>query len=209
MGNVNMNSDQIHYRNNSKPSVHKVGAALDRLFTASDAEAQDIIDLTAAMTAKADKIDIAPTFSAETAYFEGDMVFQSGRLWKFTTNHDPGEWNQEEVIATNIDLAIKSGSGSAYSETLLYSGTGESTYALTADFDTFDAIMIQFERSNNIRIVYTYPASFLSDLMTNSLKTGAFSDDKYFIFTVTSKTLLTKDSSSQDMNIVKIYGITY
>lgn len=107
MGNVNMEASQINYRNNSKKSVRTVETALDNLYTKSDTTAQDIIDLTAAMTAKADKIDIAPTFSAENTYFAGDLVFQSGRLWKFTTDHTPGEWNQEEVSATNIDLALK------------------------------------------------------------------------------------------------------
>lgn len=107
MGNVNMEASQINYRNNSKKSVRTVETALDNLYTKSDTTAQDIIDLTAAMTAKADKIDIAPTFSAENTYFAGDLVFQSGRLWKFVTDHTPGEWNQEEVAATNIDLALK------------------------------------------------------------------------------------------------------
>lgn len=111
MGNVNMEASQINYRNNSKKSVRTVETALDALYTKSDANAQDIIELTAAMTAKADKIDIAPTFSEETAYYIDDLVYQSGRLWRFTANHTPGEWNQEEVEATNIDIAIKEAGG--------------------------------------------------------------------------------------------------
>lgn len=115
MGNVNMEAYQINYRNNSKPSAHTVGAALDSLYASNTAINQDIIDLTAAMMAKTDMVDIAPTFSTETAYFIGDLVFESGRLWKFTANHEPGEWNQEEVEATNIDQAIKAGGGGGIS----------------------------------------------------------------------------------------------
>lgn len=123
MGNVNMEAEQVHYRNNSKPSAHTVAAALDRLFTKSDSNAQDIIDLTEAMIAKADKIDIAPPFSEETAYYIGDLVYQSGRLWKFTVDHTPGEWNQEEVSATNIDTAIKESGGGGGSAGDNYSTT--------------------------------------------------------------------------------------
>lgn len=124
MGNVNMEASQINYRNNSKPSVHTVGDALNGLYAANTSINQDIIDLTAAMTAKADKIDIAPNFSAENTYFVGDLVFQSGRLWKFITNHTEGEWNQEEVEAINIDLAIKAAGGSSLPD---YSTTEQAT----------------------------------------------------------------------------------
>ncbi len=112
MGNVNMEAKQIHYRNNKKPAVHNVDNALDRLFDSSDALVSDINDLTESVYNKADKSDIAPTFSAETAYFVGDLVYESGKLWRFTVNHAAGEWNQEEVAAVKIsdDLdALKSG----------------------------------------------------------------------------------------------------
>jgi len=102
MGNVNMEANQIHYRNNKKPAVHNVDNALDRLFDSSDALVSDINDLTESVYNKADKTDIAPTFSVETAYFVGDLVFESGKLWRFTANHAAGEWNQEEVAAVKI-----------------------------------------------------------------------------------------------------------
>lgn len=161
MGNVNMEAYQINYRNNSKPSVHTVDAALDALNTSNASITQDIIDLTAAMTAKADKIDIAPTFSAETTYFEGDMVFQSGRLWKFTTNHDPGEWNQEEVAVTNIDMAIKAGGGGGlkyYSES--YVGTGE--LVNTLHFEHEPKFILAVERADHqivLSAFYPYAAA--------------------------------------------------
>lgn len=139
MGNVNMEASQINYRNNSKKSVRTVENALDNLFTQSGSIAQDIIDLSAAMIEKVDQLDVAPTFSEETAYYIGDLVFESGRLWKFTANHAPGEWNQEEVEATNIDQAIKAGggggiSGNAYSLTEQEIGTwidGKTLYQKT------------------------------------------------------------------------------
>jgi hypothetical protein len=126
MGNVNMEASQINYRNNTKKSVRDVGGALDRLFTSNDSVVSDINDLTESVYNKADKTDIAPTFSAETAYFVGDLVYESGKLWRFTVNHAAGEWNQEEVEVITIDTAVNELKSGLINMVLLASGASAS-----------------------------------------------------------------------------------
>lgn len=164
MGNVNMEASQINYRNNSKKSVRTVENALDNLFTQSGSIAQDIIDLNAAMVEKVDKIDVAPTFSEETAYYIGDLVFESGRLWKFTANHEPGVWNQEEVEATNIDQAIKAGGGGGLKYYLeSYVGTGE--LANTLHFEHEPKFILAVERADHKIVIDSfYPYAIVSKL---------------------------------------------
>lgn len=137
MGNVNMEASQINYRNNSKPSLRNVSAALTNLFNSNTSIIGDINELTETVNLKADKLDIAPFFDEESHYYIGDLVFESGRLWKFTANHEPGEWNQEEVTASNIDMAIKeAGGGGAELKVLKYTGTGTASYTLDFGEDT-------------------------------------------------------------------------
>lgn len=124
MGNVNMEASQINYRNNSKPALRNVSAALTNLFNANTSIIGDINELTETVNYKADKIDIAPFFDEEFHYYIGDLVFESGRLWKFTANHEPGEWNQEEVTASNIDMALKDAGAGLQVKTKSYTGTG-------------------------------------------------------------------------------------
>lgn len=101
MGNVNMEAYQIHTSDKDAPTVQK---ALDSLKTSESQTAE-------ALAVKADRIDIAPIFSTETAYTAGDLVYHSNRLWKFTTDHAAGAWNAEEVEASNVDMAIKGAGG--------------------------------------------------------------------------------------------------
>lgn len=46
--------------------------------------------------------DIAPEFSAETAYSKDDIVYHDGTLYKFTADHAAGAWTGEDASATKI-----------------------------------------------------------------------------------------------------------
>lgn len=43
-----------------------------------------------------------PTFSTVTAYAEGDVVFYSNTLWRFTQSHAAGAWNADHVEAYSV-----------------------------------------------------------------------------------------------------------
>lgn len=60
---------------------------------------------------KANQITIAPTFSAETAYDVGDLVYYNGLSYRCTNAHE-GEWDADDFAATTISNeldALKSG----------------------------------------------------------------------------------------------------
>ena len=54
-------------------------------------------------TSKAAKADIAPTFSAESNYAVGDLVYYEGVLYECTTEHEAAAWDAEDFTATSID----------------------------------------------------------------------------------------------------------
>ena len=60
---------------------------------------QDVSDLE---TTKANQITIAPTFSAETAYDVGDLVYYNGLSYRCTNAHE-GEWDADDFAATTIN----------------------------------------------------------------------------------------------------------
>lgn len=111
MGNVNMEAYQIHTNDKDAPDVQK---ALD-ILKASESQTSEAVGV------KADRIDIAPVFSTESAYSAGDIVYHSNSLYKFITDHAVGAWNAEEVEAINIAMAIKEGGGGGASGSVDYS----------------------------------------------------------------------------------------
>lgn len=66
--------------------------------------AQDVSDME---TTKANRITIAPTFNAETAYNPGDLVYYNGLTYRCTNAHE-GEWDADDFAATTIDNEINS-----------------------------------------------------------------------------------------------------
>lgn len=78
--------------------------------------AEDITDLSGDITdlgtTKANQITIAPTFSEETSYDIGDLVYYNGLSYKCTTAHE-GAWDAEDFTATTIaqELANAGGGG--------------------------------------------------------------------------------------------------
>lgn len=57
-------------------------------------------------TSKAAKADIAPTFSAESNYAVGDLVYYEGVLYECTTEHEAAAWDAEDFTATSIDKEL-------------------------------------------------------------------------------------------------------
>ena len=59
-------------------------------------------------TRKANDSAIAPEFRNDTNYAVGDVVTYEGGLYRYTVSHTAGNWDREEVVATN---AISEGGG--------------------------------------------------------------------------------------------------
>lgn len=101
MGNLNMEATQIHYRHDSAMTVDKKLQNLEsRVTTLEDGEPAEV-----------SKADIAPVFSAETAYSAGDYVYHDGHLYKFTADHAAGAWSDldTETAVVTADLAEQAG----------------------------------------------------------------------------------------------------
>lgn len=63
-------------------------------------------DVAGLKTSKANKAEIAPTFSATSNYAVGDLVYYEGTLYKCTTAHDAAAWNAEHFTETTIEAEI-------------------------------------------------------------------------------------------------------
>lgn len=105
MGNVNMEADQIHVRDNSHKSWRTVADALKALETSGESVAEDITELYTRDASRASKEDIANEFDAELSYFAGDYVYYEGTLFKFVANHS-GDWDPADVVIAQIGDAI-------------------------------------------------------------------------------------------------------
>lgn len=85
-------------------TAHEAAAWNAEHFTATTIEAEiaelqgDVSDLG---TTKANQITIAPTFSAETAYEAGDLVYYNGLTYRCTNDHE-GAWDAADFSATTI-----------------------------------------------------------------------------------------------------------
>lgn len=90
MGNLRMNADQISYKGGEKPM--SVEEAIKN----------------AGNTGLAHTADIAPDFSAESAYNAGDLVYHNGTLYVFTSNHAAGAWSTDDTQAVTVGGEITS-----------------------------------------------------------------------------------------------------
>lgn len=72
----------------------------------ADMEKGDVTEqqkaLIATIPGKAQKADIAPEFSTETAYNTGDLVYYNGALYEFTADHAAGAWSTDDTQAATI-----------------------------------------------------------------------------------------------------------
>lgn len=139
MGNVNMEADQIHVRDNNHKTWRTVADALKALETSGESVAVDITELYTRDASRASKDDIANVFDAEQSYFAGDYVYYEGTLFKFTANHS-GEWDPADVVIAQIGPAIANAGAVDYSTTEQPTGQkwidGKDIYFKTIEFDT-------------------------------------------------------------------------
>lgn len=136
MGNVNMEAYQIHNNDAKNPTVQ---AALNALATASGNQGQDIARLELEMLDKAEKADVAPEFDDTETYFVNDLVYHNNQLYIFTSNHEAGEWNSEEVSAVNLNTvldSIRNQPSGLQVKTKSYTGTGTNPNVLDFGDDT-------------------------------------------------------------------------
>ena len=85
-------------------------------------------------TLKANQITIAPTFSAETAYDIGDIVYYNGLTYRCTNAHE-GEWDASDFAATTINNELAS-LNSKITSNDLGSAVDLSTYTTTDNLYT-------------------------------------------------------------------------
>ena len=96
--------------------LSKLNETYDKAEDAGDAVAGVVAELTVLIEevadAKAARSDIAPTFSEETNYSEGDLVYytdESGTyLYEFQTDHTAGDWESSEVIQKDLSDILQS-----------------------------------------------------------------------------------------------------
>lgn len=99
MGNVYMEAKDINYRGgNKKMSVEEALKNTSGEAAAIAQLQQDVSDLN---DIKANKITIAPTFSAEASYDPGDLVYYNGLTYRCVNAHE-GEWDADDFAATTI-----------------------------------------------------------------------------------------------------------
>ena len=73
------------------------------LKSTATSQGEAITALLTALPTKAPKSDIAPTFSADSNYAVGDLVYYEGVLYECTTEHEAAAWDAEDFTATSID----------------------------------------------------------------------------------------------------------
>ena len=105
MGNVYMEAAQINYRGGEKKM--SVEEALKSTSGEAAAIAQLQSDVANLSDVKANQITIAPTFSAETAYDPGDLVYYNGLSYRCVNAHE-GEWDADDFAATTISNELAS-----------------------------------------------------------------------------------------------------
>lgn len=90
------------------PDVEELAAVEKDVKALKTATSEQGAAITALGTAKAAKADIAPTFSAESNYAVGDLVYYEGALYECTTAHEAAAWDAEDFTAATIDGELSS-----------------------------------------------------------------------------------------------------
>lgn len=90
------------------PDVEELAAVEKDVKTLKTTTTEQGAAITALGTAKAAKADIAPTFSAESNYAVGDLVYYEGALYECTTEHEAAAWDAEDFTAVSIDDELSS-----------------------------------------------------------------------------------------------------
>lgn len=132
------------------PDVEELEAVEKDVKTLKTTTSEHGAAITALGTSKAAKADIAPTFSAESNYAVGDLVYYEGTLYECTTEHEAAAWDAENFTAASIDdelSSLKSGltnvsgyvnSILTHAEFLVYRGNmGTDTPYTSKNFDDY------------------------------------------------------------------------
>ena len=90
------------------PDVEELEAVEKDVKTLKTTTSEHGAAITALGTSKAAKADIAPTFSAESNYAVGDLVYYEGALYECTTEHEAAAWDAENFTAASIDDELSS-----------------------------------------------------------------------------------------------------
>ena len=90
------------------PDVEELEAVEKDVKTLKTTTSEHGAAITALGTSKATKADIAPTFSAESNYAVGDLVYYEGTLYECTTEHEAAAWDAENFTAASIDDELSS-----------------------------------------------------------------------------------------------------
>lgn len=72
---------------------------------------QALTELAGDVETCAHQLDIAPAFSTTENYVSGDLVYNEGALYQFTTDHNEGAWTGEDVELTDIAILLDDLSG--------------------------------------------------------------------------------------------------
>lgn len=131
------------------PDVEELEAVEKDVKTLKTTTSEHGAAITALGTSKAAKADIAPTFSAESNYAVGDLVYYEGTLYECTTEHEAAAWDAENFTAASIDdelSSLKSGLTSVYGwaysvERRTIDSTGVVEYVIP--YDGFYAVQLQ------------------------------------------------------------------
>lgn len=67
--------------------------------------------------------DSVPHFDEATTYLKNSLVFHDGRFWRFTTLHNPGAWNNSEVVETSLYTEIQNMRGVDVEQVLVHLST--------------------------------------------------------------------------------------
>lgn len=151
MGNLRMNADQISYKGGEKPM--SVEEAIKN----------------AGNTGLAHTADIAPDFSAESAYNAGDLVYHNGTLYVFTANHAAGAWSSEDTQAVTVGNELSTLMSGL---TNIKAGVVEVTAEATAY--GYETVSVPYGDTNySVVLTVGYASNFTEAVLAASTKTGS------------------------------------
>lgn len=186
------------YPQNPFPSNSELLQKLDEWETKLPILQEDVNDLE---TLKANQITIAPTFSAETEYSIGDIVYYNGLTYRCTNAH-VGEWDADDFAATTIEnelVTLKSGLMAKIDQITVGEVTGAATFA---DFvlGIIGAINIG---NGKLTVVYsTWPQHDYYIFYVIRLY------EDIYMFTASSTTKMYHGKAITGQNYVDVYEVT-
>lgn len=84
------------------PDIEDLEAVVEDVKTLKTTAAVHAVAITGLENNKDDTTNIAPTFSADSNYSVGDLVYYEGTLYECTTAHEATAWDAEDFTAATI-----------------------------------------------------------------------------------------------------------